>query len=846
MKLSFALLPLLCSLSLAMEGPTEYLLAYQGAPPTLDGKLDDACWNAASTGFPFLTVPSAYPAAEASFLMASFDGSRLAVAFDCRTADSEKLRAADGDLTLNDRVALVVRWPGADAFTLEVDAAGRCRGAEDVRVKTGRTKDSYVIELSLPKPADAEYVDVIVRRTNEVTGEVSAWGAPDSMGRVALSKDPGPAIKIRRFRRQPRGKETMTVSAANPLDRHVPVRCRLSLAEDTELLSHLLRLEAEQKMATFITYAGNHVSDTGMEIVIDEPQGARVYIRSRHFDVPPGRSRAPRLPVIPHPRKFKLGAEDTPPFVLKSNCRIVVGRKKNETERRAAKLLQSEIKRRFGIEVAIISRSYFIPYPSIVIATARTTLLAKRLAEKFELEWYEDSPSQTYVLGIRKDLIGIAGLNDVGTLYGVYTFLQLLDMGIAGGGMVGIPALTIRDHPDMPVRGMIWRSPPPYLAEARVALARYKVNLLTGLPEADQAAARADGILSGTLALPQDTGVTARRPPATLKIEPDPTMPRPVRRALRLPIILEEGHVDPPPEPTAEEIEAERLRLLEEQRKLIARKRLGRRSRGKGNTGAKPTSDPETVDPVIFAWVRSAPYALNDTAPNADDRDDVHGLCGGLTDTDSLLPPSWARVVATAEYGWSPNVPDPSVFNKIFYKSFYGAPEVGLARTYLERAAACLPRTTVLAALLTHDLAPPTPPRDDLPALVERVKTEAVKATRNQNLANLMILSGDRVLAAATNVRAALRVHALYAEAQALIRQSKPKDAAARCATMAATLSTARQSIEKRLGPNAPADDIATYRKAEEAAKKLETTVAAEGKVPPPGRFWPMLRGTAK
>ena len=219
------------------------------------------------------------------------------------------------------------------------------------------------------------------------------------------------------------------------------------------------------------------------------------------------------------------------------------------------------------------------------------------------------------------------------------------------------------------------------------------------------------------------------------------------------------------------------------------------------------------------------------------------GLCGELRD-DGLLPPSWARVAAAAEYGWSPKRPAPGQYLAAFYEHFYGSVQAGQARRLLERAVASLPRDPSLAALLDPARPAPRAPRPDIAALVQAAKTKAETAKRNQQLARLLANSGNRVLAAAANVATALRLRKLHAEAIELDRKGQYADAAVRLTDMGVALGTGADQALKLLGRGAAESaDVRLYRSAAAAVARLIRQYAETRKLPERERFWRVLRG---
>ncbi|MFP4057247.1 MAG: glycoside hydrolase family 20 zincin-like fold domain-containing protein [Candidatus Brocadiia bacterium] len=827
------------------------LQAYKAPTPKLDGALEDPCWAWASTAFPFLVPAMNSPAVEETRLMLSFDDHRLYAGFECACRDSQKLRVGDGDPTLNDHVEFIVTWTGAPGGSVVVDAAGRLEcseGLQEVQAAVGRGPDSYLVEIAIPRPPATRELAFVATRYSETTGEVSTWGTERVKARARLSAEPGPAVQIKHMARRPRGDDAMEITAINPCDSYSPLRCRIALESEGPAVPHLVRLGAGQTITTKIHYTEAMVRRGGLQLVFDQPQGQEVYLRSPAFRLPPGRAPLERrIDVIPHPQRVTIDREG-PPFVLDRRCCIIVGRRRNRIERQAAELLQEEIRRICGLELRIRRATYFLRDRSIVVATDRTTLLAKRLAQRFLLDWAElEAPDQTYLLGIDQEIVGVAGLNDVGTLYGAHTLAQILASSPHDEGKVWLPQLKIRDYPSLALRGHLWRTNRPELPALYPALSRFKVNLLTGISERHITQARMHGIYNAALGLPEARALGVAEEPATVRLTPPDTMARPLMRALLLPVALEEAYVQPPPQPTEEELEEMRKQQeLEERLKALAESRRRRGSRWGHAWEPVPVREPEEVEPLRMGWVRGDPAALKDVAPAAAARQDVVGICGGLDAGPSLLPPSWAQVVAAAEYGWSPRTPPPEHFRETFAQFFYGSAEVGEARDLLERAVACLPRQTDLGSLLSDIRPVPGAPRDDLPQLVAEACRKAQKATRNAELAQLLVQAGPRVLVAATNVAAARRVRQLYAEARELEEKQERGQVAQRLEAISQCLADGRAQAAKHLGAEAESSPtVELYSRAAAAAKRLAGQVAGGAPLPSPARFWPLLRGGA-
>jgi hypothetical protein len=346
-----------------------------------------------------------------------------------------------------------------------------------------------------------------------------------------------------------------------------------------------------------------------------------------------------------------------------------------------------------------------------------------------------------------------------------------------------VPCMQVDDRPAFGLRGCLWRGPRFDHPALYPALARLKINLLTDTPEADRAIAEASGILLAAVPAPGPGGTLV------LRVIPPDHLPPTLRRTLRLPLPLigtgaevsDAGILSALPEPRVKPRPVERFE------------------------GPLKKDDPL---PVSVAWARADAWPLLNASRWAAGRPQVAGLCGELRGDSGLLPPSFAHIAAAAQYGWSPERPTPADHFERFYRTFYGASEVGEARRLLERAVASLPRQTSLADLLDPARPLPAEPRADLPDLVRQASDLAGKATRNRELAALLAQSGNRVLAAATNVTTALRLRRACTQAEALAapggrRSGGAAEAAKLLAAVAAELPAIRVRLVELLGKEA-------------------------------------------
>ena len=871
----------------AAEAPL--VRVYPGAAPTIDGALDDPCWSTATAASPFVLTQEHVLPVEQTRLLLSCGPDRLYAAFQCEAPDPEKVFVGDGDPTLNDRVELTLLWRGGERVTILVDAAGHVRcsdGLQDVKAAVGRMPRAYTVELSIPHPPKATDIQFIARRSNEVTGEQSEWGSTEAMAVAELAPLQGPIVKVGHLRRLFRPKDDVKLEVANPTPAYQTVRCAAA-GRDTSLV----RLDARQTLPVRLSFEAREVRESGLQLVVDDPQGQPVYLRSPSVRTPPGRPPAHKqLNVIPHPRHVRL-LRTQEPFLLDARCRIIVGQRDNEVEARAAGLLQREIQEICGLDIPVQRGEYFLSYPCIVVGTRRTTLLAARVEEAFDIKLPSEhetrgdakqpttpstpigeppseeppekprvsagaqdhfrAPEQAYILGVGSDLIGVAALHDTGTLYGVQTLIQILASAQQDQAQLIVPAMRVRDWPALPLRGWLWSGSRPDITFMFPAFLRFKLNVVSEVPGADLASARANGVYLARLQLPPSQLIAVNRPPAQLFLTPSDDMPRSLRHSLRLPITVEEGTVKPPKAaPESGEAEPETPKKAGPRGRSSERLHSSSGGRGIGSRtsqGAERLSPPEEFEKpkaVTLAWVHGDPWALSDAAREATGRDDIVGLCGGLGVRSTLLPPSWAEIVAAAAYGWSPEGAVPDITGEAFCRTFFGSAEVAEARDLLERAVASLPRRVAIADLMDPTRPAPAPPRPDIPNLVRLAKEKAGTARRSRQVAAVLAQSADRILVASNNVVALLRARDLYGQAAQLDRGGRRPDAAARIDDLAKCLTDARARIITVLGePAARSDDARLLAAAAVTARQIARQMADGAALPEADPFWRRLKG---
>ena len=802
--------------------PAPVVRAYKAPAPDIDGSLRDVCWSQASWMHPFLTHPDGRQAAHESSLAVSFDDKRFYVIVRCESPDPQLLRAADGDPGLNDRVELFLTWPDAAPQSLLVDAAGRVRASKnltDARAATRTQADGYVVEVSVPRPEDARSVQCHVRRTNKVLGEVSGWGAAEAPMEAILASRPGPFVTVRDVPQYTKSEDPLKLLVTNPTDNYVTVRCRVTTAEYATSVPHLIRLSARKSVPVSLAYKAKDVVRQGLQIVVDEPSGREIYLRSPHLRAPIGKAPATSVvDVIPHPASVSVNAEAAT-LILDSSFRIYVTSTRNAPLLRAAQMVRDKIKERTGLALPIKSIGLFTSFDkTLCLATAvagRNTF--KRVGRKFGMAVPQARPDQSYGIAVTTSKIGLLAHGPRGILNAALTFVQLLDTASAVGPDLLIPLIRVTDSPAFTLRGCLWREPTALPPSIYAAMESLKLNCLTAAPGADAAAAQAHGVFLVSPPAPPARGASSEALAITLT--PSDDMPRDMRRSLRLPVALL-GTGARPSDKAAFDIRIEHA--------------------VEAHVGPLRRDD---AKPVAIAWAPAEFSQLLHASRWGAPHPNVVGLCGELR-PQPLLPPSWMQVALAAEYGWSPALPDLRDYERRFYRVFYGAADLHMARRYFERAVASLPRHTSLRALLDPTRPANAPPRSDLEALLKQARDLCLKATRNKDLAAALGASAPRVLAAATNAAAAARTRALLTEIDALAAKKQGAAVAKRFQSITTLMTESKARMVALLGPQAVASpDAQLYTTAAAIAGSLSRQCSQAARLPASADFWKALQG---
>ncbi|NLC59369.1 MAG: hypothetical protein GX774_21230 [Armatimonadetes bacterium] len=196
--------------------PTLTLVGPAATPPTIDGHLDEECWQSAAQSTGFVLNERPVPAEEQTTVYVTYDQRHLYVAFECLESQMDRLAASvterDGPVFRDDVVELFLD-PNRDRFTyyqfavnargtrfdLKGDAAGgNPRWDAPWNAAVARGDDRWWAELAIPFSSLDLHLEktgstwgINFAREQQPKGEVSVWsftgGAfarPDRFGEV--------------------------------------------------------------------------------------------------------------------------------------------------------------------------------------------------------------------------------------------------------------------------------------------------------------------------------------------------------------------------------------------------------------------------------------------------------------------------------------------------------------------------------------------------------------------------------------------------------------------------------------------------------------------------------------
>ncbi len=168
------------------------------APPTIDGKLNDACWATATHVQGFYRLQSNAPVPEQTEAWLCADSRHLYIAFHCLDSHPELIRASEtqrnGDISHDDLVGIDIDSQNTrrDASTFMMSANGtqvdqfeggtasNITWAGDWRGAVARTKDGWTCEFSVPfalmrYPRGAHQFGMILYRKMARETTITGW-----------------------------------------------------------------------------------------------------------------------------------------------------------------------------------------------------------------------------------------------------------------------------------------------------------------------------------------------------------------------------------------------------------------------------------------------------------------------------------------------------------------------------------------------------------------------------------------------------------------------------------------------------------------------------------------------
>ncbi|MBM3957816.1 MAG: hypothetical protein FJ313_07180, partial [Gemmatimonadetes bacterium] len=128
-----------------------------GAPPTIDGKLNDACWKAAPAIGSFIDIDKRTPSKWPTTVRLLYDETNLYAAFECSESEPAtilaQVREDGGEVWQDDSVELFFDPDGDlqryEQFVANVLGA-RNRKSPEWQVRTSRNEAGWIVEMSIP------------------------------------------------------------------------------------------------------------------------------------------------------------------------------------------------------------------------------------------------------------------------------------------------------------------------------------------------------------------------------------------------------------------------------------------------------------------------------------------------------------------------------------------------------------------------------------------------------------------------------------------------------------------------------------------------------------------------
>jgi hexosaminidase len=366
--------------------------AFVTSPPSIDGRLDDACWASAPIATDFRRNDGKGPAACQTIGRVCYDAENIYIAMECIEPEIGKLTAVftkDGDPVWRDDSVEIFIAPYAvasreDFYHFSVNCLGARNGliAESSNIEAPWTAaastgtDRWFAEMAIPfkllQPVglNEPYWRIQFCRTDLVHAEESSWSEVptqfSSFWRFGRLMQPASGLKFINYRGKPQPiRPSGTAKGAQPI-KQVP---------------------------------------------------------SEHAEKPV---------IIPEPREVKqLGGS----FTITPETRILIGKSSDPMDRRPAEEINEEIQRVAGFTLPIIDSASEMK---------NCIILGERQAAGVGKEGY--------VLEVKADSIAITGVDQAGAFWGAETLRQLISR--EATNKVTVPRVIVRDWPKFEYRGV--------------------------------------------------------------------------------------------------------------------------------------------------------------------------------------------------------------------------------------------------------------------------------------------------------------------------------------------------------------------------------------------------------
>lgn len=442
LKAIFCFLLLVPSIGMAQldqQSNLEITPSYTSVPPSVDGKLDDRCWESAAIATNFRLNNGKGLAKCGTVAKICYDAEQLYIAFECVEPETEKLTAIydSGDPVWRDDCVEVFVSPHAmpaewkyQQFVVNCAGKKTCATADTEAMEHGWKaaasigEGRWFAEIAIPFKAlgkagtNEPYWRIQFCRSDVVHSELSSW--------------------------------------SEVVDRFAS-------------LWRFGRLMQPENGPKFIQYRGKPqpIGSRGT------PYGARV-IKSLPAEVPT------QPVIIPEPRiaRFHEGS-----FRITPETRILVGKSSDPMDRRPAEEINDELRRVAGFTLPIetVESGGGVDWRGAIVVGERwINPTAEGFAASKGIRLSRGFPGKEgYVLEVGPDGILVSGSDQAGTFWAAQTLRQLIRRSLSGKSAT-VPCASIRDWPGFRYRGVHLLATPDSLSfHGRMIekiLSRFKIN----------------------------------------------------------------------------------------------------------------------------------------------------------------------------------------------------------------------------------------------------------------------------------------------------------------------------------------------------------------------------------